>query len=250
MTNATDDESMRVQKFLSRAGVCSRREGEDLMRQGRVRINGEICREFGSTVEPGTDVVEVDGERIELPEESTYVLLHKPEDVVTTVDDPMGRETVVDLLPEDAPRLWPVGRLDRDSSGALLLTDDGDLTHRLTHPSFGAPKHYTVEIDGRLETGDRDLERLRNGVELDDGETTRTAEVSIHATSDRGGTILHMTLREGKNRQIRRMCRQIGFEVIDLHRHAIGSIGLDGLAPREWRRLSDDEVDSLYEETR
>ena len=240
---------MRVQKFLSRAGVCSRREGEQLMRQGRVRVNGAICRELGSMVEPEDDVVEVDGERITLPDESTYLLIHKPEGVVTTTDDPQGRQTVIDCLPEDAPRLWPVGRLDRDSSGALLMTDDGDLTHRLTHPSFEAAKHYTVELDESLETHDDRLRPLREGMTLEDGEVTQPADVAVQSHPGSGGTIVEMTLREGKNRQIRRMFDYIDSEVRSLHRHAIGPVGISELAPGEWRSLSDREVELLYEET-
>lgn len=238
---------MRVQKYLSRAGYCSRRQGEALMKQGRVTINGEVCRELGSKIDPDQDSVEVDGRLIELPEDFTYILVHKPVGYVTTLDDPRGRPTVADLLDDDQPRLWPVGRLDLDSSGLLLMTDDGKLTHRLTHPSYEARKRYRVSVRGHVDDDSSALERLRNGVELDDGYVTEPADV--HVVERRSAsTLLDVTLTEGKNRQIRRMAEAIGHPVESLTRVAIGPIELGELEPGQSRPLTDEEIDSLYRE--
>jgi len=236
---------MRVQKYLSRAGYCSRREGERLMELGRVHVNGEVCRELGSKVDPDEDVVEVDGRRVELPEEFTYLLLNKPEGYVTTLDDPQGRKTVADLVPEEAGRLWPVGRLDRDSSGLLLMTDDGIMTHRLTHPSFEARKHYRVRVDGRPDASQMD--RLREGVRLEDGYVTEPADVEVVERSEES-TVLEITLTEGKNRQIRRMADTVGHSVQSLHRNGVGPIAIGDLEPGATRELEEAEVDALYEE--
>jgi 23S rRNA pseudouridine2605 synthase len=246
----TDDsevnaEPMRVQKFLSRAGHCSRREGEALMKQGRVDVNGEVCREMGSKVVPGEDVVEVDGRRVVLPDEFTHVFVNKPVGHVTTLDDPRGRPTVEDLLPDEMPRLWPVGRLDQDSSGLLLMTNDGELTHRLTHPSFEARKRYRVEL--AEEPDDSVLGNWRRGIELEDGYVTVPAEVKVVDRSG-SGAVLEVTLTEGKNRQIRRMAEATGNEVESLERIGVGPLEIGGLEAGEWRELSDEEVGELEEE--
>ena len=217
------------------------------MKQGRVTINGEVCRELGSKIDPDQDSVEVDGRLIELPEDFTYILVHKPVGYVTTLDDPRGRPTVADLLDDDQPRLWPVGRLDLDSSGLLLMTDDGKLTHRLTHPSYEARKRYRVSVRGHVDDDSSALERLRNGVELDDGYVTEPADV--HVVERRSAsTLLDVTLTEGKNRQIRRMAEAIGHPVESLTRVAIGPIELGELEPGQSRPLTDEEIDSLYRE--
>lgn len=238
---------MRVQKYLSRAGHCSRREGEDLMRQGRVRVNGEVCRELGAKVDPESDTVEVDGRPIDLPEQFTYVAIFKPEGYVTTLDDPRDRPTVVDLLDDDRPRLWPVGRLDQDSSGLLLMTDDGRLTHRLTHPSFEARKRYRVTVSDELREGDPEITRLRDGIRLDDGYVTEPAEVEILDRGD-GQTVLEVILTEGKNRQIRRMIDAVDREVDDLRRVAVGPLELGDLEPGDARELEPDDIRALYDE--
>jgi len=238
---------MRVQKFLSRAGYCSRREGERLMEAGDVIVNGEVCSELGSKVTPGEDRVEVDGTPVELPETFTYLMANKPPGVISTLDDPQGRQTVADLLPEDAPRLWPVGRLDSDSTGAILMTNDGNLTHRLTHPSFEAEKHYRVVLDAELAGDDAAIEQLRSGVELEGGHVTAPVEVDILERGD-GATACRMTLIEGRNRQIRRMAQQVGLSVISLARTGYGPVEMGDLAPGETRSLSADEIASLYDE--
>jgi 23S rRNA pseudouridine2605 synthase len=241
------DDAMRVQKFLSKAGYCSRRQGEDLMRQGRVQVNGDVCRELGSKVTPGRDTVEVDGRRVSLPDAFTYLLLNKPTGYVTTTDDPQGRKTVLDFLEDDAPRLWPVGRLDMDSSGALLLTNDGKLTHRLTHPKFEARKRYVVEVQGTLRADDAGLASMRDGMRLPSGDRLQPARIQVLGhPEDR--TRLEVVLTEGKNRQIRRMFDAIDHPVESLQRVAVGPVELDDLGAGQVRPLTASEVATLYRE--
>lgn len=215
------------------------------MRMGRVRVDGEVCRELGTDVDPEEETVEVDGEVVELPRQFTYLALHKPVGVVTTLEDPQGRTTVADLLPDGAPRLWPVGRLDMDSSGLLLMTDDGRLTHRLTHPSYEARKRYRVRFSNALDPSD--VDHLRDGVELDDGYRTEPAEIEI-LDRDADSTTVIVTLTEGKNRQIRRMGTAVGHEVLELQRVAVGPVELDDLAEGQSRPLEDGEIRALYAE--
>lgn len=239
-------EEMRVQKFLSKAGVCSRRKGEEHMQAGRVRVNGEVCDKLGSRVDPATDRVEFDGEVVTLPDTHVYILLNKPTDFITSLDDPRGRKTVVDLLPDDLPRLWPVGRLDYDSQGLLMMTDDGKLTNLITHPSHQLPKTYAVEVQGSIERDSDKLQRLRDGVELDDGYVTAPAEASVTG-GGRTQTWLEIVLHEGKNRQIRRMCKAIGHQVTTLRRIAIGTVHIKGLGPGDHRSMTHAEVADLYD---
>jgi 23S rRNA pseudouridine2605 synthase len=224
---------MRLNRYLARAGVASRRGADELIRSGRVRVNGERG-ELHTIVDAG-DTVEVDGRRVE-PEQTALLLLHKPRGVVTTVSDPQGRRTVVDLVP-DEPHVVPVGRLDRETTGALLLTNDGELAHRLAHPSFGVEKTYLVDVDG--DPGDEALRRLEEGVDLDDG---RTAPARVRRL---GASRLELTLHEGRNRQVRRMCEAVGHPVRRLHRSGYAGLGLAGLAPGAWRALTRDEAAAL-----
>lgn len=237
---------MRVQKFLSKAGVCSRRKGEKLMQSGRVQVNGDICTELGSKVVPGKDEVRVDGEVVTLPEQYIYVLLNKPENYITSLDDPKDRPIVTDLLPDNMPRIWPVGRLDWDSSGALLLTNDGKLTNLLTHPSHDVTKQYAVKVRGLLKNDSPKLQQLRDGIRLD-GVMTKPAHIQV--VKDNGNnTWLEFIISEGKNRQIRRMCEAIGYPVMKLRRYAIGGLTLDGVPTGAYRPLLHQEVEGLYEE--
>lgn len=224
---------MRLNRYLARAGVASRRGADELIRSGRVRVNGERG-ELHTIVDVG-DTVEVDGRRVE-PEQTALLLLHKPRGVVTTVSDPQGRRTVVDLVP-DEPHVVPVGRLDRETTGALLLTNDGELAHRLAHPSFGVEKTYLVDVDGV--PGDEALRRLEEGVDLDDG---RTAPARVRRL---GASRLELTLHEGRNRQVRRMCEAVGHPVRRLHRTGYAGLALTGLAPGAWRALTRDEAAAL-----
>jgi len=230
-----DEDGIRLQKVLAQAGLGSRRTCEQLIERRRVRVNGAVAT-LGRRVDPETDVVEVDGAQIGVRPGLVHYLLHKPPGVITTADDPQGRPVVVDLVPPE-PRVFPVGRLDADSEGLLLLTNDGDLTHRLTHPSFGVDKEYLVEVDGEPSRGA--LARLRDGVDLEDG---RTAPAKV---AQLDGRLLRITIHEGRNRQVRRMCEAVGHPVVRLVRTRIGPITDRSLKPGEWRALTQDEVRAL-----
>ena len=229
---------MRLNAYLARAGLASRRGAEELIRAGRVRVNGEVAGLVTFVEE--SDRVEVDGSPI-APEPLAYVLLHKPAGVVTTARDPQGRPTVVGLVGHER-RIVPVGRLDADTTGALLLTNDGQLAHRLMHPRYGVDKVYEVEVEGRP-TGEV-LGRLAEGVDLEDGPT---APAQVRRL---GPSRLQLTLHEGRKRQVRRMCEAAGHPVRRLHRSVYAGLTLGGLAPGEWRELAPEEVDRLRAATR
>jgi 23S rRNA pseudouridine2605 synthase len=228
---------MRLNAFLARAGVASRRRADELIRDGRVRVNGRAGEL--NTVVGSHDVVEVDGERV-ARQALAYVLLHKPPGVVTTARDPQGRPIVVDLVPSE-PRVVPVGRLDADTTGALLLTNDGELAHRLAHPRYGVPKVYEADVEGRPSRDS--LDALRGGIELDDG-MTAPADVRVVSTSRRRSRI-ELTLHEGRNRQVRRMLEAAGHPVRRLHRSGYAGLDLEGLQESQWRTLTRGEIDSL-----
>lgn len=225
----------RLQKVLARAGLGSRRVCEELIEQGRVQVNGVVAV-LGRRVDPSGDVVAVDGVPIGVAPGLRYYLLHKPAGVVSTVDDPQQRPTVVSLVPSDT-RVFPVGRLDADTEGLLLLTNDGDLTHRLTHPSHGVEKEYLAWVDGNPSRGS--LRQLRDGIELDDGPTA-PARVSLVAPD-----LVRIVIHEGRNRQVRRMCAAIGHPVRRLVRVRIGPLADRSLAAGTWRELTTAEVRSL-----
>lgn len=225
----------RLQKVLARAGLGSRRVCEDLIEDGRVTVNGEVIR-LGARVEVDRDVVAVDGVPIGVRPGLVYYLLNKPAGVITSADDPQGRPTVVSLVPED-PRVHPVGRLDLETEGLLLLTNDGQLTHRLTHPSFGVEKEYVAEVEG--DPGRGALRRLREGIELEDGPTAPAKVSSL------GPGVVRMTIHEGRNRQVRRMCAAVGHPVQRLVRTRIGPLRDTRLGPGQWRELTTDEVREL-----
>ena len=225
----------RLQKVLAQAGLGSRRTCEDLIAEGRVTVNGEVAT-LGTRADPEADDIEVDGARIGVRQGLAHYLLNKPAGVVTTASDPQGRPTVVALVPAD-PRVYPVGRLDADTEGLLLLTNDGELAHRLTHPSFGVDKEYLAEVNGTPSRGA--LRRLREGVELDDGPTA-PARVSLV-----GDHTLRITIHEGRNRQVRRMCEAVGHPVRRLVRVRIGPLADRRLPPGEWRPLTQAEVRAL-----
>ena len=228
-------EGERLQKVLARTGFGSRRTCEDLIAEGRVRVNGEVA-DLGRRVDVEHDRVEVDGATVGVRAGQVYYLLNKPRGVVTTAADTHGRPTVVDLVPPD-PRVFPVGRLDADTEGLLLLTNDGELTHRLTHPSFGVEKEYLAEVVGTPSPAA--VRRLREGVDLEDG---RTAPAKVAAVPPRG---LRIVIHEGRNRQVRRMCEAVGHPVVRLVRSRIGPLADRDLPPGEWRELSIAEVRAL-----
>jgi 23S rRNA pseudouridine2605 synthase len=220
---------------MARTGVGSRRVCEELIVDGRVTVNG-VVPILGRRVDPSVDRVELDGLPLPVRPGLVHYLVNKPAGVVSTAEDTHGRPTVVALVPED-PRVFPVGRLDLDSEGLLVLTNDGELAHRLTHPSFGVPKEYLVEVDGEPSSGE--VRRLREGVELDDG-TTAPARVAVVAP-----TLLRIVIHEGRNRQIRRMCEVVGHPVLRLVRTRIGPLADPSLGPGSYRPLSFDEVRGL-----
>jgi 23S rRNA pseudouridine2605 synthase len=224
---------MRLNAYLARAGVASRRRADELIKTGRVRVNGEPGQ-LNTFVGRG-DTVEVDGEPV-AAQRPTYVLLHKPAGVVTTARDPQGRPTVVDVvgIPE---RVVPVGRLDVDTTGALLLTNDGPLSHRLAHPRYGVEKTYEVEVEGRPD--EKALERLARGIELEDGLTAPARARRL------GPSRIELTIHEGRNRQVKRMCEAIGHPVRRLHRAAYAGLALEGLEPGRWRELEPSEIERL-----
>ena len=224
---------MRLNAYLARAGIASRRKADELIKAGRVRVNGEPGQ-LNTFVEP-RDRVEVDGEEVR-PQRLAYVLLHKPAGVVTTASDPQGRPTVVGLVEHDV-RVVPVGRLDVETTGALLLTNDGELAHRLAHPKYEVEKVYEAEVEG--EPSDEALRRLAEGVELEDG-ITAPAEARRVAPS-----VVELSIHEGRNRQVRRMLEAVGHPVRRLHRNRYAGLTVDGLQPGEWRELGTDEAHAL-----
>lgn len=234
----------RLQKFLAEAGIASRRRCEDFIRAGRVRVNGQIVWQLGARVDPLHDRIEFDGQRVRL-ESKTYVVLYKPRGYLTTADDPQGRRKVIDLVADLPQRLFPVGRLDYDAEGLLLLTNDGELAHRLTHPRFNIPKTYLVTLDG-IPRPDV-LQRMATGITLEDGPT---APAHVHLQrSDNYRALVEMTIREGRNRQVRRMWAAFGFEVLRLKRTRMADLELSGLRPGQHRHLRFEEVCALREFT-
>ncbi len=232
---ASSGEGERLQKVLARVGIGSRRVCEDLIAEGRVLVDGEMAV-LGRRVDPETALIEVDGAPVGVRPDLVHYVLNKPAGVVTTADDPQGRPTVVGLVPNE-PRVFPVGRLDVDTEGLLLLTNDGELAHRLTHPSYGVEKEYVAEVEG-LPTR-AVLRRLREGVELDDGPTAPARATLVDPS------VVRLTIHEGRNRQVRRMCEAVGHSVVRLVRTRIGPLADRSLAPGAWRELTGDEVRSL-----
>jgi 23S rRNA pseudouridine2605 synthase len=233
--SATLHPGERLQKVLARTGVGSRRVCEDLIADGRVTVNGEVPV-LGRRVDADTDVIELDGVPLPVRPGLVHYLVNKPTGVVSTAEDTHGRPTVVSLVPAE-PRVFPVGRLDLDSEGLIVVTNDGELTHRLTHPSFGVPKEYLVQVEGEPSAGD--VRSLREGVDLEDGRTA-PARVAVVAPS-----LLRMVIHEGRNRQIRRMCESVGHPVVRLVRTRIGPLADPSLTPGSYRPLTFDEVRGL-----
>jgi 23S rRNA pseudouridine2605 synthase len=230
----------RLQKAISAAGLMSRRAAEELIAAGRVTINGRLAR-LGDRVDASADRVEVDGVLLPVAPDHVTYLLYKPPGVVSTASDPQGRRTVVQLVPE-TPRVVPVGRLDFESEGLLLLTNDGDLVNAVTHPRFGVTKTYLVEVSGQ--PGSAVLRRLREGIELDDG-IARADSVRLIGRSPNRAQ-LELVMAEGRNREVRRMFEALGHPVLKLVRVAIGPLRDKTLRPGSWRRVSNDEIRKLY----
>lgn len=231
---------MRLQKFLASCGVASRRKSEELIRDGRVKINDKVVTKMGIKVDPETDSVSVDGKDIVLEGHKIYILLNKPEGYVTTVREQFNRKKVTDLV--DVPyRIFPVGRLDYNTSGLLILTNDGELTYRLTHPKFEVPKTYIAKIRGTPDK--RKLNNFQDGLKIGNY-ITSPAEIKILKKID-GDCLVEITIREGRNRQVRRMCSAIGHPVLKLKRIKMGKINIGNLKVGDWRYLNKEEIKYL-----
>ena len=230
-----NSEGERLQKVLARLGFGSRRACEELIAEGRVTVGGEVAV-LGRRVDVEDDEVAVDGAVVGIRPGLVHYLLNKPAGVITTADDPQGRPTVMELVPDD-PRVFAVGRLDADTEGLLLITNDGELTHRLTHPSFGVEKEYLAHVQGRPSRSA--LRTLREGVDLADGRTAPARVTAVEAN------LLRITIHEGRKRQVRRMCEAVGHPVVRLVRTRIGPLVDPKLGPGEWRVLSRDEIRGL-----
>jgi 23S rRNA pseudouridine2605 synthase len=247
-----DSPGERLARFLAHAGVASRRHAEGLIAAGRVQVNGMIVREQGSRVDPERDVVLVDGKVVEVGSKQVYIMLHKPMGYLSTVSDPEGRPTVLDLLPVELRKLrvYPVGRLDVDTSGLLLLTNDGDFALHLTHPRYALDKHYEALIQERPSSSA--LNMLRQGVVIteDNGRKHKTAPAkigSIRYEDER--TRLSLTIHEGRKRQVRRMLAALGLTVLSLKRVGIGTLTLSGLSTGKWRYLTEEEIQELSKQS-
>ncbi len=237
---------MRINKFLAACGLGSRRKVEELVLAGRVAVNGSRVSDLSTFVEPGRDSVTVDGRAARLPAGHTYYLLHKPEGIMTTARDPEGRSTVLELVPA-RPRVFPVGRLDRETSGALLLTDDGNLAHRILHPRYGVEKEYIAVVEGTIT--DDAVGALREGVLLE-GERRSTAPAQVDVLDRKNKrSRLRLIVHEGRNRQVRRMLEAVGYAVLQLRRERIGPVRLGDLDAGLFRPLTEGEVTALRRET-
>lgn len=230
---------MRINKYIAECGITSRRNADVLIKEGRVKLNGKVVTAPGIEVNEANDTVTVDGNKISLPSQFTYLLFNKPKGCVCTSSDDKGRKTIFDFIDLPNKRLFSVGRLDYDSEGMLILTNDGELSYRLTHPSNEIPKTYTVRIEGAI--SEAEVAKLRNRVELPGGGVSHHAKIKA-LESDQQSTRLSVTIYEGKNRQIRRMFESIDKNVVFLKRVAIGDFRLGGLSRGGWRYLTDEEV--------
>lgn len=232
----------RLQKYLANSGVASRRKCEDLILQGKIEVNGKVVTELGTKVNPERDIVKFDGKEVKQVEKMVYILLNKPIGYVTTADDQFGRETVLDLV-KVKERIVPVGRLDMYTSGALILTNDGDFVYKVTHPKHEIEKTYTVTVKGIVQNSE--VEQLRKGVKIDDY-ITKPAKVKILKTDiEKDISRLEITIHEGKNRQVRKMCEAVNRKVLALHRSKIGGIGVKDIELGKWRYLRENEIQKL-----
>lgn len=235
--------SVRINKFLALCGVTSRRGADALITQKRVMVNDQIVDQLGTLVDDERDIVKVDGAVVSVVQEKLYVLLHKPQKIITTLNDPFHRKTVADLLKNLKGRVYPVGRLDFDTDGVLLLTNDGDLAYRLTHPRYEIPKVYEALVQGSFRH--ESAHRIDRGIELEDGAVGR-AKVRIGVRTE-DTTLLRLTLTEGRKREVKQLCLAVGHPVLQLRRIKFAGLTVEGLQPGKWRLLSDTEVKDLKE---
>jgi len=238
-----DDEGVRLQKVIAAAGLASRRQAEEMIASGRVEVNGHLVTELGTRVNPETDVVRVDGSRIPPQRNHVYLALNKPRGVISTMEDPQGRPTLAEFLPRKAGRLFHVGRLDAETEGLIILTNDGDFAQRLSHPSFEIDKAYMVEVEGVMDN--QALKKLEKGVYLEDG-FIRPDKVKLISRSS-NKTLVELTLHSGRNRVVRRMMDSLGFPVQRLARLRVGPIRLGNLSSGQTRELTSTEIGALYD---
>ncbi len=235
-------EKIRIQKYLAEAGVASRRKAEELIQQGKIKVNGKITTEVGTKINPEKDKIEYEGKLVKTQSKKIYILLNKPIGYVTTAKDQFNRDSVLDLV-KVKKRVVPVGRLDMYTSGALLLTNDGDFVYQVTHPKHEIEKTYTVTIKGMVQ--EEAVEQLRKGINIEDY-TTKPAKVKIlKMDKEKSESRLEITIHEGKNRQVRKMCEAIGHKVLALHRSKIAGIGVKDLPLGKWRYLNDKERNKI-----
>ena len=235
-----EEEKIRLQKYLAECGIASRRKAEEYIQEGKVQVNGKVVTELGVKINPEKDIVYFNNKKVAKQNENIYILLNKPIGYVTTTKDQFNRETVLDLIKGINKRIVPVGRLDMYTSGALILTNDGDFTYKVTHPSHEITKTYVATLRGIVTY--EEMEKLKSGVEIEDY-LTRPAKVKILKTdTEKNISRIEITIHEGKNRQVRKMCEAIGRNVMALHRSRIGDIGVKDLKIGEWRYLSKNEI--------
>ena len=238
-------EAIRLQKYMAEAGIASRRKAEELILEGKVKVNGKIANELGIKIVPNKDIVEYNGKKVVLEKEYVYILLNKPIGYVTTVKDQFNRDSILDLVKTNK-RIVPVGRLDMYTSGAIILTNDGDFVYKVTHPKHEIEKTYTVTIKGIVKNNE--VEELKKGVKIEDY-ITKPAKVKILKTDEEKNiSRLEITIHEGKNRQVRKMCEAIGHKVLALHRSKIAGIGVKDLELGKWRYLTKNEVRKILNE--
>lgn len=229
---------MRLQKYMARCGVASRRKSEEIILSGKVKVNGIVVKELGTTINPNEDIVTVNGKVIKPELKKIYIILNKPTGYVTTLNDEFGRKKVIDLIHGIDERIYPVGRLDYDTSGLLILTNDGNLTYKLTHPSYEVNKVYLAKVEGI--PNEDEMFRFRNGLRIDDYITSK-AEIDILKKYN-NKSLLKIKIHEGKNRQVRKMCEAINHPVIELKRVSFAGINLSNLKPGQWRFMTDNEI--------
>ena len=232
---------MRLQKFMAKCGIASRRKSEEIILQGKVKVNGNIVKELGVKIDPDKDTIEIEGNILKLEENKVYILLNKPVGYITTMSDEFNRKKVIDLLIDIKERVYPVGRLDYDTSGLLLLTNDGDLAYKLTHPKYEVEKKYIAKVKG-IPT-EKELSQFRNGLQIEDYVTSK-AKIKI-IDREKDNSTLEVVIHEGKNRQVRKMCSKIGHQVVELKRVEMGDIKLGDIKEGKWRHLNPREVDYL-----
>ena len=232
---------MRLQKYMAQSGIASRRKSEQMILQGRVKVNDIIINELGTQVNPKRDIVKVDGKRIELEDKKVYIMLNKPKSYVTTLGDEHNEKIVLDLIRDIEERIFPIGRLDKDTTGLLLMTNDGDLAYKLTHPKYEIPKKYIAEVEGTPNA--KKLNRFRKGLRID-GRITSKAYIRI-IKKRKDSSILEISIHEGRNRQVRKMCEYIRHPVIELNRIGLGDLRLGDLELGKWRYLTKKEIEYL-----